>query len=163
SNRQLFNCHTNDLLYYSDGLSSASRRAMISLYWASVPKPSSPSAPGSPFGPGSHCGPCPPGLPCGPCSPSAPGSPFGPCSPGSPFAPVVPATSIRSCIYFSVITCPVTNRCFNSFLVAIRYPPIINELPMTASPISAEAPLGRSYICIEQKFRILNDREACCY
>src|SRR5699024_7699433 len=65
----------------ASGVSSASRRAMMSLYCASVPKPSAPSAPGVP------------GSPLSPLAPSAPGSPlspFGPCGPSSPGSPLSP-------------------------------------------------------------------------
>src|SRR5699024_12561772 len=78
---------------YADAASSASRRAMMSLYWASVPKPSAPSAPAAPVSP---FGPCGPSGPSGPRGPSSPGSPCSPLSPLSPFAALAaPAASMR--------------------------------------------------------------------
>src|SRR5699024_2353366 len=62
------NCCPHDDLpsCYPAAVSSASRRAMMSLYWASVPKPSAPSAPGVPGSPWSTLGPCGPGSPLSP-------------------------------------------------------------------------------------------------
>src|SRR5699024_9803115 len=80
------NCCPHDDLpsCYPAAVSSASRRAMMSLYCASVPKPSAPSAPAGP------CGPSGPSGPSGPCGPS------GPLSPLSPLAALArPAASIR--------------------------------------------------------------------
>src|SRR5699024_7623584 len=66
---------------YPAAVSSASRRAMMSLYWASVPKPSAPGVPGSPL------------SPLAPLAPSAPGSPLSPLSPLAALAR--PAASMR--------------------------------------------------------------------
>src|SRR5699024_5912104 len=67
--------------------SSASRRAMMSLYCASVPNPSAPSAPGSPLSPLAPLAPSAPGVP------GSPLSPLGPCGPCAALA--APAASIR--------------------------------------------------------------------
>src|SRR5699024_639547 len=76
--------------------SRASRRAIMSLYCASVPKPSAPSAPGSPLSPLGPCAPSSPSAPAGPRAPSAPGSPLSPLSPLGPCAALAaPADSIR--------------------------------------------------------------------
>src|SRR5699024_4382730 len=89
------NCCPHDDLpsCYPAAVSSASRRAMLSLYWASVPKPSAPSAPG---GPGSPLSPL---APLAPSAPGSPLSPLGPCGPGSPLSPLAalarPAASMR--------------------------------------------------------------------
>src|SRR5699024_5340832 len=137
---------------------------MMSLYCASVPNPSAPGSPLAPLAPGSPLAPLSPGSPLAPGSPGsplAPGSPFGPGSPGSPFAPFAPATSIRSCISFSVITCPLTNRCLISLLFAIRYPPILVLLPKTASPNRDEASLGSfCNVYVHHKVRVLKDGES---
>src|SRR5699024_2223460 len=73
--------------------SRASRRAIMSLYCASVPKPSAPSAPGSPLSPLGPCAPSSPSAPAGPRAPSAPGSPLSPLGPCAALA--APADSIR--------------------------------------------------------------------
>src|SRR5699024_2403277 len=76
--------------------SRASRRVIMSLYCASVPKPSAPSAPGSPLSPLGPCAPSSPSAPAGPRAPSAPGSPLSPLSPLGPCAALAaPADSIR--------------------------------------------------------------------
>src|SRR5699024_2786914 len=100
----------------------ASRRAMMSLYCASVLHP---SAPGSPL------------------APLAPGSPFAPLAPGSPLCPCLPATSLMSWMLLFLGMAHVTYSCFNSSFIAIFYLPILIDSPIAPAPIAGL--LGSSF------------------